>query len=85
MDILLMSKSNTIFYGTWSGVLSMMDCLFDDYTRPKKLSIKSTLDTHTQEILSYYKKRETFLWKIIEDYYYGSVTTTGNNDEELFK
>lgn len=85
MDILLMSKSNTIFYGTWSGVLSMMDCLFDDYTRPKKLSIKSTLDTHTQEILSYYKKRETFLWKIIEDYYYGSVTTSGNNDEELFK
>lgn len=70
VEILLMLRSKTILYGTWSGLLSMMHCFADDTSRPLLIDVKDKLEVSVLDIINYYKDREIFLWKVIEDYYH---------------
>lgn len=70
IDITLICKVKKIYYGTWAGVLSMTDCFLSDKIIPTKIDIREYIDNDLKEILNYYKDRETFLWNVVQDYYW---------------
>jgi hypothetical protein len=70
IDVALICKVKKIYYGTWAGVLSMTHCFLPDDTRPKLVDIRTYVDVDLMQVLNYYKDRETFLWNVIQDYYW---------------
>jgi hypothetical protein len=80
IDILLLTKVKTILYGTWSGLLAMVTLL--TMGSINVIDIKKELPPIITDITQYYRTREMFLWKIIEEYYFGYIPS--NTESEFF-
>ena len=70
LEIILICKVKKVYYGTWAGILTMTDYFLPDNSRPDLININQFNNDKINEVIAYYKERESFLWSVILDYYY---------------
>ena len=83
LELLVSCYADTVIYGTHGGVIQMLEVLTN--RKIKLLDIKTKLTNEEKDTISYYKERESFFWKVIEDYYYGTVCHTYVGNPNLLK